>query len=165
MRLATRGNKRTRMEFRVRHTAGSLRSVGKGEWVCSARRNRPAGRRQSLAGHDLRATARQIVTAYRRRWAVALFHKCGKQHLGFEEVATQGFDAVMSHVHWVYCAYILLHMAPPGLSPGRQSIGDKQRALQQGLADQANRQILQRLTQIGGVQRYKDELRQARVGT
>jgi hypothetical protein len=96
---------------------------------------------------------------------VALFHKCGKQHLGFEEVATQGFDAVMSHVHWVYCAYILLHMAPPGLSPGRQSIGDKQRALQQGLADQANRQILQRLTQIGGVQRYKDELRQARVGT
>jgi hypothetical protein len=37
------------------------------------------------------------------RWAVELFHKCVKQHLGFEDVATHSFDAVMSHVHWVYC--------------------------------------------------------------
>ena len=102
---------------------------------------------------------------YRLRWAVELFHKSVKQHLGFEDVATHGFDAVISHVHWVYCAYILLHMSPPGLSPGIQSIGDKQRALQQGLADQAKRHILQQLTQIGGVQRYKDELRQALGGT
>ena len=93
-----------------------------------------------------------------------LFHKCVKQNLGFEDVATHDFDAVMSHVHWVYCAYILLHMSPPGLSPGSQSIGDKQRALQQGLADKEKRQILQKLTQIGGVQRYKDELRQALAG-
>src|SRR2546422_10471798 len=64
-----------------------------------------------------------------------------------------------------YCAYILLHMSPPGLSPGAQSIGDKQRALQQGLADKEKRHILQKLTQIGGVQRYKDELRQALAGT
>jgi hypothetical protein len=98
------------------------------------------------------------------RWAVELFHKTVKQHLGFEDVATHGFEAVMSHVHWVYCAYILLHMAPPGLSPGAQSIGEKQRALQQGLAAREKRQILQKLTQIGGVQRYKDELRQALAG-
>jgi DDE family transposase len=164
MRLATHGNKRKRMDVRVRHTSGSLRSVGKVELVCSERRNRPDGRRTSLAGNDLRATARQIVTGYRMRWAVELFHKTVKQHLGFEDVATHGFDAVMSHVHWVYCAYILLHMSPPGLSPGAQSIGDKQRALQQGLADKEKRQILQKLSQIGGVQRYKDELRQALAG-
>jgi hypothetical protein len=165
IRLATRGNKRTRMDLRIRHTSGYLRSVGKVELVCSERRNRPDGRRKYLACNDLRATARQIVTGYRMRWAVELFHKCVKQHLGFEDVATHGFDAVISHVHWVYCAYILLHMSPPGLSPGSQSIGDTQRALQQGLADQAKRQILQKLTQIGGVQRYKDELRQALAGT
>ena len=47
-----------------------------------------------------------------------LFHKTVKQYLGFEDVATSGFDSVMSHVHWVYCAYILLHMSPPGLSSG-----------------------------------------------
>jgi len=164
IRLATSGNKRKRMDVRVRHTAGYLRSVGKVELVCSELRNRPDGRRKYLACNDLRATARQIVTGYRMRWAVELFHKCVKQHLGFEEVATHGFDAVLSHVHWVYCAYILLHMSPPGLSPGAQSIGDKQRALQQGLADKEKRQILQKLTQIGGVQRYKDELRQALAG-
>src|SRR5919201_628030 len=164
IRLATSGNKRKRMDLRIRHTSGYLRSVGKVELVCSERRHRPDGRRKYLACNDLRATARQIVSAYRMRWAVELFHKSVKQHLGFEEVATHGFDAVMSHVHWVYCAYILLHMSPPGLSPGSQSIGDKQRALQQGLVDTEKRQILQKLTQIGGVQRYKDELRQALAG-
>jgi Transposase DDE domain len=165
IRLATSGNKRKRMDLRVRHTSGYVRYVGQVELVCSEWRNRPDGRRKYLACNDLRATARQIVTGYRMRWAVELFHKCVKQHLGFEEVATHGFDAVMSHVHWVYCAYILLHMSPPGLSPGAQSIGDKQRALQQGLADKEKRHILQKLTQIGGVQRYKDELRQALAGT
>ena len=161
VRLQTNGNKRKRMDLRIRHTTGYLRHVGKVELVCSERRNRPDGRRKYLACNDLRATARQIVTGYRLRWAVELFHKSVKQHLGFEDVATHGFDAVVSHVHWVYCAYILLHMSPPGLSAGNQSIGDKQRALQQSLADKAKRHILQRLTQIGGVQRYKDELRQA----
>ena len=164
IRLATSGNKRKRMDFRVRHTSGYLRYVGKVELVCSEQRNRPDGRRKYLACNDLRATARQIVTGYRLRWAVELFHKSVKQHLGFEDVATHGFDAVMAHVHWVYCAYILLHMSPPGLSPGVHSLGDKQRALQQGLADTEKRHILQKLTQIGGVQRYKDELRQALAG-
>jgi hypothetical protein len=92
-------------------------------------------------------------------------HKKIKQHLGFEDVATSGFDSVMSHVYWVYCAYILLHLSPPGVSVEAKSLGDKQRALQQGLADQEKRQILQKLTQIDGVQRYKDELRQALAGT
>ena len=165
MRLVTHGNTRKRMDVRVRHTSGSVRYVGKVALVCSARRHRPDGRRKYLACNDLRATARQIVMGYRLRWAVELFHKSVKHNLGFEEVATHGFDAVISHVHWVYCAYILLHMSPPGLSPGVQSIGDKQRALQQGLADKDKRHILQQLTQIGGVQRYKDELRQALAGT
>src|SRR5262252_5279441 len=165
IRLATSGNKRKRMDVRVRHTAGYLGYVGKVELVCSERRHRPDGRRKYLACNDLRATARQIVTGYRMRWAVELFHKCVKQHLGFGDVATPSFDAVISHVHWVYCAYILLHMAPPGLAPGNQSIGDKQRALQQSLADKEKRHILQKLTQIDGVQRYKEELRQALAGT
>jgi hypothetical protein len=105
------------MDFRVRHTSGYLRYVGKVEVVCSERRHRPDGRRKYLACNDLRATARQIVTGYWMRWAVELFHICVKQHLGFEEVATHGFDAVMSPVHWVYCVYILLHMSPPDFLP------------------------------------------------
>jgi Transposase DDE domain len=106
-------------------------------------------------------TARQIIIGYRLRWAIELFHKDVKMHLGFEDVTTSGFDSVMSHVHWVYCAYILLSMSPPGVSAGVKSLGDKQRQLQQLFANQEKRRILQQLTQIGGMQRYKDELRQA----
>jgi len=101
------------------------------------------------------------MIGYRLRWAVEIFHKRVKQHLGFEDVATSGFDSVMSHVHWVYCAYILLHMSPPGVSPEAKSVGDKQRHLQQAIDHREKRRVLQKLTQIRGVQRYKDELRQA----
>jgi hypothetical protein len=52
-------------------------------------------------------------------------------------------------------------MSPPGLAPESKSVGDRQRALQQGRANQEKWHILQKLSQIGGVQRYKDELRQA----
>ena len=109
----------------------------------------------------MRVTAGQSILGYRLRWAIELLHKTVKQHLGFEDVATHGFDSVMSHVHWVYCAYILLYMSPPGVSAGVKGLGDKQRQLQQLLANQERRRVLQKLTQIGGVQRYKDELRQA----
>ena len=83
--------------------------------MCSEPRKRPDGRRKYFACNDLRVTARQIIMGYRLRWAIELFHKDVKQRLGCEDVATSGFDAVMSHVHWVYCAYIVLHLSPPGV--------------------------------------------------
>jgi hypothetical protein len=95
---------------------------------------------------------------------IELFHKTVKQHLGFEDVATSSFDAVMSHVHWVYCAYILLCMSPPGVSADVKSLGAQQCQLRQCLANQEKRRVLQQLTQMGGVQRYQDELRQALTG-
>jgi len=153
------------MEFRIRHTIGYLRYVGKVQFVCSEPRKRPDGRRKYFACNDVQATARQIILGYRLRWAVELFHKAVKQHLGFEEVATSGFDSVMSHVHWVYCAYILLHMAPPGVPPAVKSLGERQRKLQACLEHKEKRRILQKFTQIGGVQRYKDALRQALANT
>ena len=161
IRILTNGTKRKRMEFRTRDTIGYLRYVGQVQLVCSEPRKRPDGRRKYFACNDLRVTARQIILGYRLRWAIELFHKTVKQYLGFEDVATSGFDSVMSHVHWVYCAYILLSMSPPGGSAGAQSLGAKQRQLHQRFENQEKRRILQQLTQIGGVQRYTDELRQA----
>ena len=161
MRVMTHGAQRQRMAFRIRHTMGSLRYVGHVQLVCSEPRKRPDGRRKSLACTDVKATALQIVLGYRLRWAVELFHKDVKQHLGFADVATTSFDSVASHVHWVYCSSILLHMSLPGVSPDVKSLGDKQRQLQRVLANKEKRRVLQTLTQIGGVQRYKDELRQA----
>jgi hypothetical protein len=161
IRITTKGTKRKRMEFRTRDTIGYRRYVGQVQLVCSEPRKRPDGRRKYLACNDMRVTARQIILGYRLRWAMELFHKTVKQQLGFEDVATSGFDSVMSHVHWVYCAHILLSMSPPGVSAGVKSLGDKQRQLQQLLENQEKRRVLQQLTQIGGVQRYTDELRQA----
>ncbi len=161
IRVMTHGAQAKRMEFRSRDTIGYLRYVGKVQLVCSEPRKRPDGRRKYFACNDRRVTARQIIMGYRLRWAIELFHKDVKQRLGFEEVATSGFDAVMSHVHWVYCAYILLHLSPPGVSAEVKSLGDTQRQLQQVLANNEKRCVLQKLTQIGGVEHYKDELRQA----
>ena len=109
----------------------------------------------------MRVTARHILLGYRLRLAMELFPKTVKQHLGFADVATSRWDSVMAHVHWVYCAYILLSMTPPGVATGVRRLGDAQRQFQQRLANQERRRLLQKLTQIGGVQRYKDELRQA----
>jgi hypothetical protein len=109
----------------------------------------------------MRVTARQIMLGYRLRWAVELFHKAVKQHFGFEEVSTSGFDSVISHVHWVYCAYILLHMSPPGVSRLPQSVGDRQRQLRTYLEAKEKRRILQKLSQFGGVEKFKDEIRLA----
>src|SRR5918999_707642 len=161
IRLMTNGTKAKRMEFRIRHTIGYLRYVGRVQLVCSEPKKRPEGRRRYLACNDVNVTARQIMMGYRLRWAVELFHKNIKQHLGCEDVATSRFDSVMAHVHWVYCAYMLLHMSPPGVSAEVKSLGGKQRQLQSFLETKEKRRVIQKLTQIGGVQRYKDELRQA----
>jgi hypothetical protein len=149
------------MAFRTRDTMGYLRYVGQGPVVCSEPRKRPEGRRTYCACNDLRVTARPSILGDRLRWALALFHTTVKQPLGFEEVATSGGAAVMSPVHWVYGASIVLSMSPPGVSAGVKSLGDKPRQLQQLLANQEQRRVLQQLTQMGGVQRYKDALRQA----
>ena len=106
-----------------------------------------------------------ICLGYTLRWHVEIFHKDVKQNLGFEDVATSGFDSVKARVSSVCCAYILLHMSPPGVPADVKSLGDKQRQIQKNLAHKEKRRIMQKLTQIGGVERYKDELRQALAGT
>ena len=164
IRIPTNGTKRKRMEFRTRDTMGYLRYVGHVQLVCSEPRRRPEGRRKYFACNAMRVTARQVILGYRLRWVIELFHQTVKQHLGFEDGATWSFDAVRSHVHWVYCAYILLCMSPPGVSADVKSLGAQQCQLRQFLANQEKRRVLQQLTQMGGVQRYQDELRQALTG-
>jgi hypothetical protein len=145
----------------MRPTLGSLRDGGQVPLVCAEGKKRPEGRRTSVACSALRVTARQSVLGYRRRWAGERCHTNVKPHLGFEEVATRGCDAVKAHVHGVDCASIVRHMSPPGLAGAAQSLGDTPRQLQTVLKNTAKRRVLQKLTHIGGVQRYKDALRQA----
>ena len=141
----------------MRHTLGSLRQVGHVPLGCAAWNKRPEGRRTYGAWRDLRVTARRIVLGSRLRWAGEIVQTNVQPHLGFEEVATSGCDSVKAHVPWVDCADILLHRSPPGLSGEAKSLGDKPRQRQKVLTNKEKRRVLQKLTQIGGVQRSKDE--------
>ena len=118
VRVPASNPKKQRMEFRLRQITAYLHHVGKVQLICSEYKKRPKGRRKYLACNDLKATPRQILMAYRLRWKIEIFHKEIKMFLGFQEVASKHFDSVMAHVHWVYCAYILLRASlPPGRPP------------------------------------------------
>jgi hypothetical protein len=161
IRIVTDGPRRKRMDFRIRQIVGYLRYVGKVQLICSEFKKRPQGRRKYLACNDLKAQARQILIGYRLRWAVEIFHKQVKMFIGFQDVATKSFKAVVAHVHWVYSAYILLHSHPPGLPQHISSLADKQIIIKNIIDNKEKSRVIQLLTQINGAQRYKMELQQA----
>lgn len=151
-----------RMEFRIRQIMGYLRYVGKAQLICSEFKKRSRnGRRKYLACNDLKAKPRQILLGYRVRWEIEIFHKMVKMFLGFEDAAPKWFDSVVSHVHWVYCAYIILNSHPPGIPKNIKSIAEKQKMITQSLKNKEISHQLQVLSQINGVDRLKNELRQA----
>ena len=158
IRIVMNRSKKKRMEFRIRLIKGYLRYVGYVLLICSEFKKRPRGRRKYLACSDLKATARQIVIGYRIRWAIEIFHKEIKMFLGFEDVATKWFDSVIAHVHWVYCAYILLNTGP--FDSHVRAIAEKQRRISKIVSTREKSRVLQMLTQIDGAQRYKNELQQ-----
>ena len=159
IRILTSSSKTKRMEFRIRQIIGYLRHVGKVQLICSEFKKRPYGQKKYLACNDLKAKPRQILIGYRMRWGIEIFHKAVKMFLGFEDVATRSFDSVMAHVHWVYCVYILLHYPPPGVPAHIKSLADKQRRVQATIDSKDKARVIQLLTQINGVERYKNELR------
>lgn len=158
IRVFTGQFKRKRMEFRIRATTAYLRYVAEIQLICSEFKKRSDGRRKYLACSDLKATARQIILGYRLRWKIELFHKNVKMHLGFEDVSTQRFSAVLAHVHWVYCAYLLLNASPPGIPPTVRSIPERQSRLKRIIESKETRRIRQLITRIGGINELKNEL-------
>ena len=164
IRIPTNSTKKKRMEFRIRHIIGYLRYVGRVQLICSEFKKRPDGRRKYLACNDLKATPRQILIAYRIRWKIEIFHKEVKMFFGFEDVSTKYFVSVMAHVHWVYCAYILLNSKPPGVPEHIKPTADKQRRIKEIIDSKEISREIQLLTQINGVQHRKKELRKALQG-
>ena len=163
VRFTTKGpTRKKRMEFRIRHTPGTLRYVGDVQLVCSEwKKKRPDGRRKYLACSDLKVTPRQILLGYRLRWTVEIFHKTVKMHLGFEHIAATHFTSVAAHVHWVYGAFLLLQDFPAGEAEKEVTIPPKQPRIQTLIDHRETAQVLQRLTQFGGVEGHKDLLKQA----
>lgn len=161
VRIFKNGPKRKRMEFRIRQIKGFLKGVGEVQLVCSEFKKRPDGRRKYLACTDLKVKPRQILIGYRLRWSVEIFHKTIKMHLGFEDVAATQFHSIFAHVHWVYCAYLLLHAKPPGVPQTARTILHKQRSIRDVIENKKRARTLQVLTQIGGVETHKNELKSA----
>lgn len=165
IRAPKNGGKKKWMEFRVRQITGYLKNFGKAQLICSqfkAKSNK--GRRKHLACNDLKATARQIIIGYRLRWAIEIFHKEIKLFLGFEEVSAKWFSSIVSHVHWVYCAYILLNSSPPGFSIGMKSMAEKQLMINKIIENKGLSAVNQVLTQVKGPQRLKAHILKALKG-
>ena len=153
------------MEFRVRQITGYLKNFGKAQLICSQFKTKSKnGKRKHLACNDLKATPRQIVIGYRLRWAIEIFHKEIKMFLGFEDVSAKYFSSVMSHVHWVYCAYILLNWSPPGFPIGVKSMAQKQLMVNKIIENKGLSAVNQLLTQVKGTQRLKAHIQKALNG-
>jgi hypothetical protein len=150
-----------RTECRIRQIKGYLRYVGRVQLICSEFKKRPKGRRKYLASNDMKALPRQILIAYRIRWEIEIFHKMVKMFLGFEDVAPQSFKSVISHVHWVYCAYILLNSKPPWAAEHIKSIAQKQIIVEQAIRKKDLSHYIQVLSQMNGAIYLKTELREA----
>jgi hypothetical protein len=160
VRILTDGLKKKRKEFRIRHAEVFLRGVGKIRAVCSEFKRKRDGHRKYIACSDLRASPRQILIAYRVRWKIEIFHKHVKMHLGFGDIAAKHFSSVESHVSLVYCAYLLLNAGLPGIGTDG-TIPEKQRMVAKILENKKTACVIHELTKIGGVGKYKSQLKSA----
>lgn len=149
VRVETDGGKKRR-RFRARRLTGYLKGVGPAVTLVCSEKSGGTGRRYFACSRpDLDQGI--IVRAYSIRWEVELFHRATKHQFGLLDAGVQDFDALTAHVHWVYCAYLLLHEIE--LSDA-QSLLDKQRRLTK-LAHQAPwerrlQKIAEAKTQFGG---------------
>lgn len=156
IRAPKNGGQKKWMEFRVRQIIGYLKNFGKAQLICSQFKTKSnKGKRKHLACNDLKATSRQIVIGYRLRWAIEIFHKEIKMFLGYEDVSAKWFSSIVSHVHWVYCAYILLNSSPPGFPAEMKSMAEKQLMINKIIENKGLTAVHQLLTQVKGAKRLK----------
>ncbi len=84
--------------------------------------------------------------------------------LGFEDVSAKYFSSIVSHVHWVYCAYLLLNSSPPGVPKKMNSIEKKQLMIDKAIKNQGLSAVNQLMTQAKGTQRLKIIIQMALKG-
>jgi hypothetical protein len=165
IRAPKNSGKKKWMEFRVRQITGYLKNFGKAQLICSQFKTKSnKGKRKHLACNDLKATSRQIVIGYRLRWAIEIFHKEIKMFLGFEDVSAKWFSSIVSHVHWVYCAYILLNMSSSAFPIEVKSMAEKQLMVNKIIESKSLSAINQLLTQVNGSNKLKSLVQKALTG-
>ncbi len=151
VRTVCNGQRRKRMEFRAREKLGYLKGVPHlVKLVLSEERGSRKGRKY-LACSDSSVSLGAVVRIYRKRWRVELFHKDVKFHLGFEDVSCHDFSSVSAHVHWVYCAYLLL----PLLGGKKSRLSEAIRELKIRCDTQKMNTILQLASRFAGMDAIK----------
>lgn len=156
IRIATyRGKKKSLRQHRVKQREAFLKGVHrKVQIVCSERSHE--SKKKFMSCTNLNIDTKKILLAYRERWKIELFHRDVKSYLGFEDAGVRKFDSLHAHIHWVYCSYILLK----DLFPSANGIKDAQGFFKKKIELQANKKIIQSLSQIKGVEKVKRQCRE-----
>ena len=92
--------------YRLASRVGIMKKLGKVKVVFSRRRGE--NKVISLVTDDLRASMRNVVADYLKRWAIELLIKDEKQQLGLGDYRVLRYRAVVRHLHLVDIAYACL---------------------------------------------------------
>ncbi len=139
--------KKKRKEFRTRRLMGRLKDVHRVVSLVCSEKSKGEGRIY-LVCSNLTVPLGVVIRAYRRRWLIEIFHRSVKSHLGMKDAGVRDFASQKSHVHWVYCAYMLLNRLPV---PGDAGMAERQRWLVQRREEDRVRDLYQVTTQYGGL--------------
>ena len=100
---------------------GWLSKVGAINLVCSRRENEETI--LTLATNDSTLSAKEVVEAYRNRWAIEVLFKDAKQHLGLGDYQLLKYQAVEKYLQLVMCAHCLLtHQAKTWLDEKEKNV-------------------------------------------
>jgi len=92
--------------YRLAGRVGIMKKLGTVKAVFSRRRGE--SKMVSLVTDDLRASIRNVVADYLKRWAIELLIKDEKQQLGLGDYRVLRYRAVVRHLHLVDIAYACL---------------------------------------------------------
>lgn len=85
------------------------------------------GRTKYMVTDALSVSARETLLRYRSRWAIEVFFRDARQHLGFASCHDRELGSIMRHVALVFLAYVCLECLK---ETREQTIGDAKKTLQ-----------------------------------
>jgi hypothetical protein len=151
------GGRKKRRESRIRTLTGFLKGVTREVRLVAV--EKPNGEKLYLACSNSKIAAGPITRVYRARWRIEIFHREVKSYLGFEDAGLERFDAIHSHVLWVYCVYLMLYELTDGRENG---ILARRRQVERALLDEELGQILSLNGRFDSTRAVRDHCLQAR---
>lgn len=99
-----------------------------------------------------------IIKTYDLRFLIECFHRDTKQHLGLMDAGLKNFESVKTHVHWVYCAYILLQdFKANDTAEKRYTTRDKQKQVRWLYETELWKSVIQASTRFGGANQVRNK--------